>query len=318
LTERLAKLSETFESSFPGKVGKCAMLLSEWLLSETDKKSAGLIVAMIEAAEKTRLAEELPDTGFSLILNCLPDNHENLPLKSAIQEICNYFSGRIPAPKNSISQIICLAILLQAHLEPRNGILVSIERIINFMRAGNLKIDLFVLIREVFPESIQNARAWINCCTLLVADGEMNEFISEMFLNTSELDVVSFCELLREIKDLKAAEIDSLNSIYYRIRVRVDETRPVVSTDYPDKPAREIGEALDDIENWKGIPYVKILEFFNQQKINIEACLINLPSVLDEKKIEHLPRISILQRLVKQLGRLPFIQKDRTGARKCS
>lgn len=316
LTDKINKISNLTGPTFPGRVGKCAELLSEWLLSEKDKMSAGLLVEMIEAAEETRLAGKLPDTGFSLILSCLPDKPANAPFKAALQETCSYFSGRIPAPKNLIAQIISLAILLQAFMQPRNRIYVSTERIINFLRASGLKIDLFALIKGTFPENPLDSGIWINCSAALAADGEINEFISESFFNTAEFDVVSFCELLREIKELKSEDVDSLNSIYYRIKGRIEETAPVASTDYPDCLASEIGASLDSIEQFKGIPYEKILEFFNQQKVNIEACLINLPSVLDDKKNEHLPRISIMQRLVKQLGRLPFIQKDRSGARK--
>jgi hypothetical protein len=43
---------------------------------------------------------------------------------------------------------------------------------------------------------------------------------------------------------------------------------------------------------------------------------MNLPPVLDDTNPEHLSRISILQRLVRQLGRLPFIVREKTGAKK--
>lgn len=319
LTERIEELfkkSEAGEFNLTSKGGKCAALMAEILTTEKERNALFTIVSLIENGETAEMAKEVPGTGFALALSCLKDSQNNRSVKESLMEICSYFAGRIPAPKTTVSQIVCLGMLLHANIEPINGLQVSIERIISFLRAANIKLDLFAIIQKSFSDYNLDRSAWIRCCLKQTWGSGQHEFIAESFYNSAEFDAVSFCELLRDLKDVKASDIEILNSIFNRIKSRVDETRFVESNDFSWHPAAEIFEKIIEIEKTPGIAYDKILNFFNEQKINIEACLINLPSMLDEKNPEHLPRISILQRLAKHLGKLPFILKDRSGARK--
>jgi len=314
--EELLRLSEKKEWQLTTMGGKCAAQLADFLASEKDKNAVLTLITLIESGEKTAMAEEVPGTGFALSLSCLKETAQNRQIKESLQEICSYFVGRIPSPKNIVSQIACLGMLLHANIEPKNGLQVSVERIISFLRAANIKIDLFYLIQKVFPDFYSDRSVWIKSSLKQTLGICQHEFVSESFYNSAEFDAVSFCELVREFKDVKLSDIEILNSIFYRIKSRIDETRSVEAADFSNHPAAEISEKLAEIEKAPGIAYEKIFAFFNEQKINIEACLINLPSMLDEKNPEHLPRIYILQKLAKHLGKLPFIQKDRSGARK--
>jgi len=110
--------------------------------------------------------------------------------------------------------------------------------------------------------------------------------------------------------------MEALSALYQRMRSKVEGGQAGMEEISGCPIEKEIIESLVRLEKLAGINYHAIFEFFSREKVNIEACLMNLPPVLDDTNPEHLSRISLIKRLVRQLGRLPFVAKEKVGAKK--
>lgn len=297
-------------------LARCAIWLAAKLLPEKDSLLVSTILALIAEGEKTELASLIPGTGFAVVINCLGEDVALQPLRKYFDEICNYFAHRIPAPQTSVAQIVCLAILIRSHAEPYSGVQAPISRIVGLLRAASIKIDVFQFFADVYPDFSLDRRSWTESCSTDALFEQQIALLSESFMLGFEFDPVSFYDAARDWKELTAKEAESLSALYLRIRAKIDNCCQIDAEASECKISTELAAPLAQIEASAGINYGLILEFFSQQKVNIEACLINLPPVLDENNPEQKPKIALLQRIIRQLGRLPFINREKSAGRK--
>ena len=131
------------------------------------------------------------------------------------------------------------------------------------------------------------------------------------FYTASEFDPCSFYDAARAWKDPQSVDIEGFSSLFSRIRSKVERVDHIISEKPCCELESEIAARLDALEEMQGIDYLAIYQFFKDEKVNIEACLLNLPAVLDESNPAIVPRLAILQRLFRQIGRLPFIKKEK-------
>lgn len=297
-------------------LARSAQWLGNKLLGDKDLQVVATIIALITEGEKTELASLIPGTGFAVVVNCLGDDANLKPLHKYFDEICNYFANRLPAPVNLVAQVVCLAILLRSHAEPYSGVQASIGRIVTFLRATANRLDIFHFFKDVFPEFALDQRQWLMDCASDALSEQQFTLVSDSFWFAEEFDPVSLYESARDWKDFGNKEIEVFTSLFMRIKAKIENIAPIFDKNEACSISAEIDQLLTQVEVAPGVNYGQILNFLHQQKVNIEACLINLPSVLDDNHPEQKPKIALLQRIVSQVSRLPFITKDKNPAKK--
>ncbi|PKL41960.1 MAG: hypothetical protein CVV41_16035 [Candidatus Riflebacteria bacterium HGW-Riflebacteria-1] len=322
LPEKLSRLAERFvkdkvlspTSGFP--LARCAIWLIPRLGLEKSAVEINALIAMIAEGERSRIAAILPSTGFAMVVNCI----ENIPafktMAPVLQEVCDYFTGRIPVPGNSSAQVLCLALLMRNYAMTEAGEQVEPSRIIAFLRAADFRLDIFQAFSDVFPDYNLPRRSWLQAVAAETLRDSQLKMAGEGFLASYEFDPASFYDAIRSWKDIAPADIDGLSALFQRMRSKVEGGQVDANVAAECQIEKELVESLTRIEKLPGINYHEIFEFFKIGKVNIEACLMNLPPVLDDTNPEHASRISLLQRLVRQLGRLPFVVKEKVSSKK--
>ncbi len=322
LPERITQIAEKFADgksclAEPGdSLARIAVWLSARLLDDKDMLTVATILALVAEGEKTELARLMPETGFAVVVNCLGQNQALVPLQKHFNEICSFFASRIPAPQTRVAQVICLAIMMRSHAEPQGGQQSSIERIVTLLRAALIKVDIFQAFSDVFPDFSLDRHAWIENCAANALTDKQYSLLHDSFHYSLEFDPVSFFEAARDWKEASSKDAEVLNSLLNRLRGKV-EAMVFVNAEFGECSLEsELNQQLGEIERAAGVPYGEIIAFFNSQRVNIEACMINLPPVLDDRNAEHQPRIKLIQRIIRQLGRLPFICREKVAAKK--
>jgi hypothetical protein len=320
--ERLVLLAAKLEQEKvlapePGShLARCIVWLLPKLGLESAAVDANILSALIAEGERTAISDLLPSTGFAVVINCIGEIAAFKKMAPLLQEICDYFAGRIPAPGNVAAQIVCLALLMRDHVASDSVAAVEPARIIALLRAVNFRIDIFQAFADVYPEHHLSRRLWLQPVVADALKESQTRLTSESFLSTFEFDPVSFYEAIRSWKDVSSSEIDSLSALYQRMRSKVDRTQVTLEEIADCQIEKEIVSSLSRIEKLPGICYHEIFEFYQKEKVNIEACLMNLPPVLDDTNPEHASRIQLLQRLVSQLAHLPFISREKVSTKK--
>lgn len=317
LPERLGRIAEKLQANkgmatqTSSPMVRCANWISPKLKLNRDSTQSIALLSLLNEGEETEIARNLPNTGFAMVLSCIGSLETFKGFIPVLQEMCSYFAGRIPSPQSPLAQMISLAILMRAHARLSGRMVVSPRRIFSLLKTGSIHIDVFQAFEEIFSEFKLNRRSWLEQVAEEVLRENQQQLAGESYYSATEFDPCSFYEAAREWKDIQSLDIDSYSSLYSRIRSKIDRVDNIVS----EKPCcdleTEISEKLSVVEALEGINYLAIYNFFKEEKVNIEACLLNLPAVLDENNPARMPRIAILQRLFRQLGRLPFIKKGK-------
>ena len=322
LPEKLALLAARFEKDkvltpTPGiPLARCAVWLIPRLGLEKSAVDINALISLIAEGERSRIAAILPSTGFAMVVNCI----ENIPalkkMVPVLQEICDYFSGRIPAPGNSAARILCLALLMRNYVDTESIEPVEPSRIISLLRAVDFRLDIFQAFSDIFPDYNLARRPWMQAVATETLRESQLKIAGDSFMSAYEFDPASFYDALRSWKDIGATDIEALSALYQRMRSKVEGGQVDANVAAECEIEKELVETLGKIEKMPGVNYQAIFDFFKNAKINIEACLMNLPPVLDDTSPEHASRINLLQRLVRQLGRLPFVVKEKVNPKK--
>jgi len=293
-------------------LARCANWLASRLDSPCDPDQIAILLALLQESDATEIAGNLPNTGFAMAMSCLPDFTVFKPAMPILQEMCSYFAGRIPSPQFPPALLLSLSILMCAHARLYGRMVVTPRRIFSLLQAGKIKFDIFRAFAEIFPDFELNKRQWLRQVAEEALKENQVELASENYYASTEFDPCSFYEAAREWKDVASLDIEAINSVYTRIRGKIDRIETIIDEKPDCELEAEIVRELEALDSKKYIDYAAVYEFFVKEKINIEACLLNLPAVLDEKDAAQTARISLLQRLARQLSRLPFVKKDKS------
>ncbi|EKD83529.1 MAG: hypothetical protein ACD_39C00617G0002, partial [uncultured bacterium] len=120
LPEKLLQLAAGFEKDkvltpAPGNaLARCAIWLIPRLALEKSAVDINAMISLIAEGERSKIAALLPSTGFAVVINCIGDIPALKKYVPILQEICDYFAGRIPAPGNVAAQVLCLALLMRS------------------------------------------------------------------------------------------------------------------------------------------------------------------------------------------------------------
>lgn len=320
--------------SLPGRLEKIAEQLSEQGIIKTDlfcdcslmgvaeglcdlvgksedKEQIGPIVTLIEEGEKTEIGQILQGTGFSVIFNRLHGVELFKPYAEIIKEICQFFDERTSSPTLAVSRVICLAILMQGHVNHTRCFDCSPERILNFLNCTGMKLDLFGCFFQLFPGFRMDRKSWLEIVLKLQNRDNLSPAIFENLGAWTEFDPASFFEAFREWKGLTPEEIEAFSGLVTRIRSKLSGLGRALQIEPEDGLEAELSIKMTEMEQLPGVDYLAIYKFYTDEKVNIEACLMNLPAVLDDTSSEFSSRISLLQRLQKLLSRMPFVRKEK-------
>lgn len=284
--------------------------LCEILASPADEqKMVAALLTLIEEGEKTEIGKLLQGTGFSVIFNRLMGVEAFSPYIDSLKEVCRFFEGRITVPESKSAMIVCLSILLQGFVNGVKCFDCRPERILDFLFCSNLHLDLFAVFSNLFPGQRLDRKMWIEkACKLLEAQLPI---AFEQFSGVVEFDPAGLNEAVREWKKLDETDFDECQSLFSRIKGKIAGIDGFVEAKPESELEIELAKGLDQLEARVGVDYHAIFSFFAEEKVNVEACLMNLPAVLDDTSPEFSARISLLQRLNRQLVRLPFIKKEK-------
>ncbi len=322
LPDKLLQLAARFDKDKilipePGnQLARCALWLIPRLGLEKYATDINVLISLIAEGERTQIAELLPSTGFSVVISRIGDIAAFKKLVPVLQDICDFFAGSIHAPGEVVAKVLCLALLMRNHIAGDAGELSDPARITALLRAADFRVDIFQAFSDIYPDHNLSRRAWTQAMVDDLQREPAARILGEGFLSTFELDPAGLYDAVRTWKELAATDIEAMSTLYQRLRSKVEGGQLISEEITECQIEKEIVESLAKLEKQPGINYREIFEFFARERVNIEACLMNLPPVLDDTNPEHLSRISILQRLVRQLGRLPFIVREKTGAKK--
>lgn len=296
------------DCSLPGIAdGICEMLDCP---ADTQKKVAALI-SLIEEGEKTEIGRLLQGTGFSVMFNRLKGVEAFKPYIEELKEVCHFFEDRIPVTETESATIVCLTILLQGHVNAVRCFNCSPERILNFIFCAELKLDLFAVFSSIFAGVRIERKVWIDTALRLASRENQMQLPLEALASAHEFDPASFNEAYREWKNHEVSEFEDCMNLLSRIRNKLSGIERTLHVVPESELENELSNRLAGLEKLPGVDYLAIFNFFAAEKVNVEACLMNLPAVLDDTSEEFSARISLLQRLQRQLARLPFIKKEK-------
>jgi hypothetical protein len=284
--------------------------LCEILATPVDEqKMVAALITLIEEGEKTEIGRLLQGTGFSVIFNRLIGVEAFNPYIDSLKEVCRFFEGRIKVPESKAAVIVCLSVLLQGFINGVKCFDCRPEKILDFLFCSNLHLDLFAVFSSLFPGLRLDRKMWIEKACKLV-ENQVQVSI-EQFSGAAEFDPAGLNEAVREWKMLEDDDFDECQSLYGRIRAKIAGIEGLVEAKPESELEIELSNRLKELEVMVGVDYHAIFSFFVKEKVNIEACLMNLPAVLDDTTSEFSARISLLQRLNRQLVRLPFVKKEK-------
>lgn len=274
--------------------------------SPEETRSLNLLASLILEGEKTELARLLPGTGFSVVLNRIKGVEEFAAQAKALEEICAFFAGKTAAPSSLGARATCLALLCRSVVEP-SCFMSGPEIIADYLIASKQNIDLFSVFANVFPSYKVDRRAWLERVLSGFSQRDCEQNLKEAFSSTKEFDPYGFSQLIDEWEGKVPDDLDSLVSLFGSVKHKVDQIKLELDTKPEEGLETEITVKLSLIEATPGINYLKIYKFFIDEKVNIQACLLGLPAVLDDNDSSQTSRIAVLQRIFRLFVRLPFI-----------
>lgn len=322
LPENLSKMASRYEKdgALVPEAGNSLFKAIVWLVPRLglEKMAADInvVLALMIEAEHTQIAGILPSTGYSVIIGSIGEQPAFKKFVPILQEISDFVNGHIPTPADEIARVISLALLLRYHASEELGETAYPSLIINLLRVADYRLDIFQAFADIFPDFNLIKKPWLQAVAADIMRDVPARLLAESFMTAYELDPASFFAAVKAWKELETEDFEALSALYLRIRSKIEGGQIDQIEAAECEIEQEIASSLVVLEGRPGIDYQKIFEFFEKERVNIEACLMNLPPILDDTNPEHISRISLLQRLLRQLGRLPFIVKEKVSAKK--
>lgn len=319
LPGRIEKIAEQLSENFPVRtelfcdcsLTGIALGLCEYLGCMEEQKQVGALLLMIEEGERTEIGKILQGSGFSVIFNRLRGVDTFKPYIEFLKEISMFFEDKIVAPTLKAAEIVCLAVLMQGYVNQARCFDCSPERIVNFLICSKLKLNLFAVFNQLFNGIRLDRKAWLEASIRTFnLEGEFAPSLEQM-QSFSEFDPASFYLAQKEWKNHPSEDFEACVALLSRIKGKIAGIAGPVESEPETELEKALVSRLKVLESGSGVNYPEIFQFFLSEKVNIEACLMNLPAVLDDNSLEYRPRINLLQRLSRQLSRLPFVKKEK-------
>ncbi len=307
------------EGEFDGFLTKGVLWFKENYDVDFDINLLIVLAYLSKGIRETKVWSHSPRMALSLLWEVLEKEeyleglskvliHDNIG--SVVHELRGYFSGKLPSPKSLEASIFSLCFLSELYFEDEKNFDDYMNLIWSLIISSKIKIDLFGFLSNVGDLTRSMRRAWLRLANEALLKESKLELTNDFYYGLSSLDPSSLYESLGALKALDTVKMDYLISLYNRICGKVEDIGEFLDEKPRVELEQEIDVGLKSIEIQAGINYNVILDFFLAERINIEACLLNLPSVLNEDELDHYSRISLLQRLRRQLNKLPFLKKD--------
>lgn len=314
----MAKISEKIEdgeilvTDEENILDRASVYIAEKLGIDTNDPKLLKMLALLRECDDTDITRNVPKTAFAMLVGCLKGFSVLEDVKADLQDVGDYFSGLKVRNLSPYSSAVTLAIMFVAHVSLAKVGAFPPADIITFLIENNLHLDISLLFRELFETHHLDVKNWINHVIerALNHNPELVWKPETRFYATGFFDPLSLYNYL--ISDEKAASeqeaAEYANSLFTRIKNKIAAVGVRIEAVPESKIELEIDEDLQTLENLNYPDYLKIHNFFIDNKVSIEACLMNLPPVLDSEASVYLSRISILQRLETQLEKLPYIK----------
>jgi hypothetical protein len=284
-----------------------------------DMNLLGLLVYLSEGMREAKVWSYSPEMSLTLIWELLEDADIMQSLSGLVSikafsevvcELQGYFSGKLPSPKSVESSIFAFCFLSELYFYGINKKESYMDKIWWLLISSKIKLDLFEFFSRYGDFNKALHKAWLKFAYDVMLKETRLELSNDYYYGLSALDPSSLYESLGDLKALDGTKIDFFVSLFNRIYGKIERINDFLWEAPIGELEKELDSGLKSIEIHMGINYNSILNFFVKEKINIEASLLNLPSVLNEDDKEYYSRISILQRLHRQLSRLPFLKKE--------
>lgn len=277
-----------------------------------------MLAYLEQGLKDTDLSRNMSKVSLSLILSCLEkkdmQNRINSTLDvstliSVLKEIQNYFLGKIPSPQTLVAAIFSFAFLMKLYKENTSFGSVYIKQICSLVIACKIRFDLFEYLQLFIKPSKQELRLWTSEIYRRIVKESSFDLPEENLLRLDSIDPAAFYDAVCEWKKLGNIDSEFYSLLNARIGSKIEKVSNIINELPLSDLEKELCLKLNNLEGKVGIDYLGIQSFFITEKINIEACLLNLPSVLDENDKSYHSRISLLQRIQKQLLKLPFVKR---------
>ena len=307
-------IEEEFEEDRPENKFKASAIckwLVDYLQVSENLELLNEILSWIRVGEQTSLAKLLPEAGPAIISSLLQEKETDESLLTSFNEINKFLYGKRSLPKTEVGKVICLSSLFEQFVKGNKSEEEASEEIIEFLILTNLRLDVFYCFNKLFPGFKFNRRLWIDRLLKLYVRDRAGSNTGENLFSTQEFDPVSFREVIREWDAELPSEGENLSALFARLKNKLCDINSKLKAEPETDVEKEMNDKLCEIEKLKGVDYLKIYDFFISNRVDIEACLMDLPAVLDDTNSELAPRISLLQRLQSQLGKLAFARKEK-------
>ncbi len=294
------------------EISKIATWLSEHLDIKINLKELETPLKFIKLSEVTEVSKLVPGTGVSIILKNLEINgtvsEEILSLLRTINLVKN---GKTLKTECEAGKILSLAYLLRDYARSEEKEMY-INRVLNYLVNNSLRFDLFYSINRLFPGLKIERKDWMECFfKLFIKETESNESICDGLVSARGFDPVSFREAYLEWGSSLPPDGEYLIGLKARIGARLPDKSKIQPVEASTELEKELEEGIFKIEELSGVNYLEIYRFFIDKRVDIEACLMDLPPILDDTNDELTARIYLLKRLSTQLVKLPFIRKEK-------
>lgn len=269
-----------------------------------------LSAALIEEVSKTRLAKLFPSCLFSLIFNRIAGVEQFEHQQKVFEQVCDYFNNVISAPSNYEASLIVLAKILDELFTGNKNF--NLDCVAKYLTSAKISVDMFKLLTMTCPDFKYDKKKWLK--KIVNTEKELEKELKDYFVESSDIDPFSFKSLVDEWKGKLPEELESLNKLFNSIENRFENIELHAATEPQEPIDIELNNKINELNKITGTNYLELYKFFAQEKVNIQACLMNFPSNFEETDSVIYARAVLLKKLYLMLKRLPFIKSNKVIA----
>jgi len=232
---------------------------------------------------------------------------------AALKDCENLVNETEVLPASPEGTILCLAFLLQRICFEENLTLPqrqdSADKAIWLILGKKIQLDLLAIPPKIGKKCLVGKDFWIESLFRKIGKEGFDRKKFDWVFAKESFNPVWIVETMEKWRKGTPPDIENLLSIFERIKTKISPGD--IPTENFLAPSAAVEIALDkkliDIEMKDDDKIEDILTMLLECRVEMEACLMDLPPVCDDSNPQHKTRLALLLRAMKQIQRLPFV-----------
>jgi hypothetical protein len=266
-----------------------------------------------------RLVKKYPDLSGALIPFVAEKQGVAPEITAGLKDLQNVLRSREMVPVTREATCLCLATWFERLHYSSSTAMTTVrnecaDRILHLLLSRQISLDVLQLAQQAAKTDLPLRGFWLDALKRRFPKGVGIWF--PVLENLPQLDPLYIAKLLKTWPEGLPPDVEILETLQQKLANRLPPASPASPEPPPPQGVHEVSlhEKLTAIDKIGTFEPATLMDHLLQCRLEIEACLMDLPPIVDDQDRQFATRLSLFRTFLQHLERLPFFLNHEKNA----